>query len=493
MMDADLPRTLAAFRGKGYVIAPAGHGKTHLIASAVKASRHRQLILTHTYAGVAALQKKMQSLGVPASRYQIDTLASWTLRLALYFPATSGWAEELPNGDEWGKLYATCGALVAKPFVVRLIKSSYDGFYVDEYQDCSAVQHNLVEALAKLLPCRILGDPLQAIFDFADAPVDWDAHIYPHYELLGELKKPWRWKLAGADELASWLATARDQLIAGETISVTGALPNGVRRVAVDLDDFKNPRRLDLFYKFLRQQGSVIAIQAGDQKSKSKTHQLARLLKGRFSSIEEVEGKDLFAFIKKLEGAKTAGQKLCTAIDFAKKCMTGIDGILSDATKRGEPAKITKATKCPEVIARANQYLAEPSCLNLGRLFKAFSSNPETAVFRRDLMNRFAKVLATHAESNGMTLLDSAKRYQRDFRHSGRPLRHDKLIATTLLVKGLEYDHAIVLGGDAMSPKELYVALTRGAKSVTIVTMKNEIPSQRIDELIDVGAEPLLA
>jgi DNA helicase-2/ATP-dependent DNA helicase PcrA len=73
--------------------------------------------------------------------------------------------------------------------------------------------------------------------------------------------------------------------------------------------------------------------------------------------------------------------------------------------------------------------------------------------------------------------LESAHRYQRDFRHSGRPIRHNKLIGTTLLVKGLEYDHAIILEADSMTPKELYVALTRGAKSITIVTLRNVLPT----------------
>ena len=54
-MDEDLPKKLAEFNGRGYVIAPAGYGKTHLIALAVKASPHRQLILTHTYAGANAI------------------------------------------------------------------------------------------------------------------------------------------------------------------------------------------------------------------------------------------------------------------------------------------------------------------------------------------------------------------------------------------------------------------------------------------------------
>ena len=58
-------------------------------------------------------------------------------------------------------------------------------FYVDEYQDCSNIQHVLISSLADILPCRILGDPLQAIFDFADHPVDWDTSVYPEFIYRG--------------------------------------------------------------------------------------------------------------------------------------------------------------------------------------------------------------------------------------------------------------------------------------------------------------------
>lgn len=476
-MDEDLPEKLAKFHGKGYVIAPAGYGKTHLIAMAVKASTQRQLVLTHTYAGVNAIKKKMHALAVPTSRYQIDTIASWALRLCLNYPKTSNWNHEYPNSKEWAKLYEASTTLLGRPFIERIIRSSYSGVYVDEYQDCSIQQHTLLKVLTAMLPFRLLGDPMQAIFDFADQSVDWQEHIYPHYQLLGELRTPWRWRLAGATELGNWLDGASKRLRAGEKISLAAPLPKGVRQVAVDLTDFKNPGRLNLFYGFLDNDETVIAIHSGDQRSKNKTHKLAQSLGGKFSSIEEVEAKELFSFIKKLEAAKTANKKLCLVIEFAKKCCNSVDGILSAATKRGEQAKITKATKFPEMVDVANRYLADPSTPNLARLFSAIQDNQETSKYRRDLLNRFMKVLHTHEENEQLSLLESAQLYQRDFRHSGRPIRHNKLLGTTLLVKGLEYDHAIILEAESMSPKELYVALTRGAKSITIVTVKKIIPA----------------
>ena len=228
-MPDELPNTLARCVSKGYVIAPAGYGKTHLIALAVKAGSNRQLILTHTFAGVNSIKSKMTYLGVPSSRYQVDTIASWSLRLCLAYPKTSGWKVENPTSKQWNKLYESCRDLLGKEFIRHVVASTYSGVYVDEYQDCSDLQHTLVCALADFLPCRILGDPLQAIFDFADKPVDWDASIYPHFECLGQLETPWRWDNAGAHELGAWLKAARATLQAGQKVNLNGALPKGVK------------------------------------------------------------------------------------------------------------------------------------------------------------------------------------------------------------------------------------------------------------------------
>ena len=62
-------------------------------------------------------------------------------------------------------------------------------------------------------------------------------------------------------------------------------------------------------------------------------------------------------------------------------------------------------------------------------------------------------------------------------RHTGRPISHQKLIGTTLLVKGLEYDHAVILDADSLGAKDLYVAMTRGSKSLTIICSAKHLPA----------------
>jgi len=199
---------------------------------------------------------------------------------------------------------------------------------------------------------------------------------------------------------------------------------------------------------------------------------------GRFSSIEEVEGKDLHLFIKKLGAAKTAQAGFLLALDFAKKCFTGVTKALTAGTQRCEVAKLSKSTKYPLVLHAANDYLNNPSSSHLKSFFLALKSNPETSPYRRDLLYRLLNVLKLHIDGEGATLSEAANLYQREMRHTGRPLSHRKLIGTTLLVKGLEYDHAVILDADSLDAKHLYVAMTRGSKSLTIIGTGRYIPAK---------------
>lgn len=477
-MSEELAITLSNCPNRGYVIAPAGYGKTHLIAMAVRAAGSRQLILTHTFAGVNSIKTKMTLLGVPSSKYQVDTIASWALRLCLAYPKSSGWVTENPTGKQWSKLYESCSGLLKKQFIRHVVSATYTGVYVDEYQDCSDSQHSMVCALADVFPCRILGDPLQAIFDFEDGkPVDWNESVYPTFDRLGELDTPWRWKKAEAHELGAWLKEARKRIELGQKIDLVGGLPRSVIRVETD-PAFLDAKQYSSLCGQLGHNESVIALHGGDPKSKSKTHLLARSMAGRFSSIEEVEGKDLHLFIKKLEAAKTAQAGFLLALDFAKKCFTGVTKALTAGTQRGEVAKLSKTTKHPLVLHAANDYLNNPSSSYLKSFFLALKSNPETSPYRRDLLYRLLNVLKLHIDGEGATLSEAANLYQREMRHTGRPLSHRKLIGTTLLVKGLEYDHAVVLDADSLDAKHLYVAMTRGSKSLTIIGTGRYIPAK---------------
>jgi len=477
-MTEGLEKKLNDCTSKGYVIAPAGYGKTHLIALSVKESASRQLILTHTFAGVNSIKKKLAALNVPSSKYQVDTIASWALRICLSYPQNSGWKTENPTNKQWNKLYECCAFLLRKRFICKAVLATYSGVYVDEYQDCSELQHSLVCSLAEIMPCRILGDPMQSIFDFDGEPVDWDEKIYPYFSCLGQLDTPWRWKQMGDSQLGEWLKGIRDNLDQGLKVDLCENRPESVSVNFIYSYDRNriNIERKNSLLKLLSNNDTVIALFGGDPASKNKAHKLANGLGGRFSSIEEVEGKDLHSFIKKIDAELSSQEKLLLGIGFSEKCFTSVKKVLTAPTKRGEFSKPQRKTKYPSLRNSANEYLNAPTSRNLKGFLMEINVNPETSIYRRDLFNRLLNVLAMHIDGRSDSLLDAANLYQTEMRHSGRPVRHQKLIGTTLLVKGLEYDHAVILNADELNAKDLYVAMTRGSKSLTIISSSRYLP-----------------
>src|SRR5690349_20960455 len=131
------PAALAS-ADRASVEAPAGTGKTQLIARAVSLGTGRpQLILTHTHAGVDALRRRMMKLGIPSSRYRLNTIAGWALRYAAAYPGMSSLPTPEPRGDEWNAVYSAAARVIRSRSVREVIAASYSGAYVDEYQDCT--------------------------------------------------------------------------------------------------------------------------------------------------------------------------------------------------------------------------------------------------------------------------------------------------------------------------------------------------------------------
>ncbi len=150
------------------VLAPAGCGKTDLIVRAVGATpAGRALVLTHTHAGVKALRDRLARRGVRRDRVQVDTIAGWCLRMAAAYPTRAGLLTTEPTRDEWESIYDGAAVLLGIRAIRRVVQASFSNVFVDEYQDCNERQHRVILALADLLPCRVLGDPLQGIFTFA--------------------------------------------------------------------------------------------------------------------------------------------------------------------------------------------------------------------------------------------------------------------------------------------------------------------------------------
>ena len=71
------------------------------------------------------------------------------------------------------------------------------------------------------------------------------------------------------------------------------------------------------------------------------------------------------------------------------------------------------------------------------------------------------------------TLAGAIWEVQSRARHAGRIVAK-RSVGSTLLVKGLEFDHAVVVHTPSMTRKDWYVALTRASVSLTLL-----VPAQR--------------
>jgi DNA helicase-2/ATP-dependent DNA helicase PcrA len=89
--------------------------------------------------------------------------------------------------------------------------------------------------------------------------------------------------------------------------------------------------------------------------------------------------------------------------------------------------------------------------------------------FRGELIFALRESLKLCCLPESPSLLECAWEVQERRRHAGR--RHGyKIVTSTLLAKGLEYENSVVFLADLATKEDIYVALTRASRRVDIVT-----------------------
>lgn len=468
-IDTSMAEMIAAVR-KGSIVAAAGCGKTEQIALASKLTNGRRLILTHTHAGVDALRKRLKSHGVPSTNYRLDTVGGWCLRYAASFPQNSGLTVQDPRGDaDWHAIYLAAAKLISSGAVDRVLAVSYSGVFVDEYQDCGINQHLVIVALAQRLPVCVFGDHLQAIFDFkGQSPVDWDTDVYPAFPQMARLTKPWRWHKAVNPDLANWLEQLRSTLDEGGELDFR----NVPGSVTWDwLPDQSGPRSAKIVgtcKSSMSLDGRLIVI--ADPTNLEGRAQIAKALaKQGFANIEPLDCKRLFASGLALDEA-TDVTRLSVAIDFLARCMTGVNrsAFLAAVASRRSGGKKGVA-QFGDLIEVGIHVEGNGGKRHLLDLFEGFERRPSTYVFRRQMLSAMRSGLKAYLAGQSISLLDALWYVQNRVRHAGRVIAL-RSVGSTLLVKGLEFEHAIIVHSPNMNRKDWYVALTRATHSLKILS-----------------------
>jgi len=320
----------------------------------------------------------------------------------------------------------------------------------------------MIEAIAEIFPCRIVGDPLQAIYSELHERdiVKW-SEVKRTFSVIGELTVPYRW-LKTNPELGEWLADVRFRLMKGCEVDFTNSCG------AVNWIQFTDERvKISSCQKTYNKEG-VIAIckwhnQCVDIAAKTKNH---------FSALESVECSDLLKAAESIENS-TGINRLECIVDFARKCLTGMTALtnLFDRMKKGaaysphSPDKV-RLWSAMQAVAKSTE-LREVT-----DLMSAIDNISDSHYFkRRELWQEMSRTLQYYDPGSGITLREAAWRRRDYVRRNGRRVLSHRVIATPLLIKGLEFHHALLLDASQMkSAEELYVALTRGALSLTVLS-----------------------
>jgi hypothetical protein len=459
---------------RGTVTAPAGCGKTHLIAEAL--TRHSGpkpiLVLTHTNAGVVALRGRLDRAGVPSKSYRLSTIDGWAMRLISMFPQRGAYDPnilKLVNArTDYPKIRVAAVNLLKAGHINDVLAASYDRLIVDEYQDCSIRQHAVVVYAAQTLRTCVLGDPMQAIFGFGSDPLaNWDEDVCKHFPVAGELETPWRWINAGKEDFGRWLLEVRRKLLNGETIDLTTA-PEEVSWVHLDgTEDMVRQMRAARTAPPTAD-GRVLII--GRSTDPPSQRDMASRTPGAVT-VESVDLRDFVDFAKRLDfGAADAFRKLAT---FAGDVMTNV-GVPDLIARVGSLQKGTTRKAASDAEQAALAFCANPTPKSAANLLLEINKEGGVRQHRPAVLRACMKALEQCDGTEGNTFYDAAVRIREQNRLIGRPLAK-RSVGSTLLLKGLEADVCVVLEAHDLDAKNLYVAMTRGSAKLVLCSTSSQM------------------
>ncbi len=457
----------------GLIVAPAGCGKTHLITETLKIPTDKPyLVLTHTTAGVAALKQRLKKLNVPSKHFKVATIDGWALRIANMFPSCNVTVTPDNPGVFYPQLRRNVNTFLEAGHIGDIIQASYSRLLVDEYQDCNNDQHSLVCALSKFIPTVVFGDPMQCIFDFSDPMPCWNTVVTAYFPILNTLNTPWRWNNAGTPDLGQWILDIRISLMQGNNISLQSC-PQYVHWNQL-ADDFQTNLKnwTNAQYQIRKNNSddeSLLVI--GDSRRRESRHNFARMAHG-IEVIEPVDLIDVINMASKFDikqGMELAEQVLLSA----STMMTGVGQ--ANTLKRLQSI-LAGRNRIPatqlEIVAKI--VVEQGSRTSIKNLLSQLEVETTTKIFRRGAFTALKDTISMAISDSGKTMEASAKIIREQRRHHGEQRIPQRAIGSTLLLKGLEADHSLILDADTMNTRHLYVALSRGAKSVTIFS-KNEV------------------
>lgn len=499
MSDKSVAAALRSDKRLVVVEAPAGCGKTFQGAAYAESEGSRLgtgrvLILTHTHAACDVFAARTQSVRNRVDIRTIDSLIceiTGAYHSAIGLPSdTSNWARNQKDG--YSKLATKASDLItALPMIGRALALRYPTIVCDEHQDASDAQHSIVMACyrggARL---RVFGDPMQRIYNTkgdAQNTSEWHWNdLKSNADEFDRLDHPHRWS-DGAKPLGEWILGARRSLQQGEQIDLKDPLPDEVRVFELENTSRQygqyraSAPHAKPVYQLVRNLPALLIMS-----SQKNTVRSLRAFFGRQIPIWEGHVRDSLGELT---------QCLTTYSGDASAIAEGTVSFLLEVTKGFTRSGFANrflqevhqgcAKKCsgkPAALqSLARTILDSPDHRGVARMLRLLDEKIKTdRAFGSvcvDLQREFMDAISLEQfDDPGLGLNEVARR-----RTYSRPSPPVKAISTVHKAKGLQCPHVLLMPCDAKHYSDsdaarcrMYVALSRGQKSLTLVVSRND-------------------
>ncbi len=439
----------------GIIIAPAGCGKTESIINIVKEYKDSKkvLILTHTNAGIENIEKRLKKNNIVNSKYNIYTIASFCSRYVSCFKKLSETSD-----DSYEQIYIGMNNLMNNKHIQHIIQSTYSMMLVDEYQDCTLIQHDVIKNISNLIAFKVFGDPLQSIYNFENCNIKINEIINTDYKLLGNMNYPWRWDKTNQD-LGKWIMQSRQKILSGDQ-NIFDSLPD-----CVEYFEYKD--YIDLQKKalnFLTLEGRKVILFNVENSANA----FCKKLGGRFYYQEEIQCKALNNITKYLDNNDSINI-IKEIINLGKLCFTNFATEFNNIVKKVEKndfnlSKISKNKNVAELIIKLN---IEFSLSEIIELLKQININKNLKIYRKELWT----VLGILIKELDREKEISAKDILINIRNSSilnNKFKYKNMVSRILLVKGLEFENVFIVNPKELTPELLYVSISRPTKKLVV-------------------------
>ena len=181
-------------------------------------------------------------------------------------------------------------------------------------------------------------------------------------------------------------------------------------------------------------------------------------------TVEAVDLRDLVSFAAGLDlNASDALQKIAS---FAEEMMTNVGA--NDLVRRtGTIMRGAERREASATEAAAIAFLGDRTHERIATLLTEINREAGVRVFRPAVLHACLRALDMCQGPAGKTFHEAAVLMREQNRLLGRPLPR-RAVGSTLLLKGLEAEVAVILNGDDLNARNLYVAMTRGSKRIVV-------------------------